>query len=172
MMPKVTMQAPAGVGGQIHASKTQQVYTVGSDGSVVVESADVSDLLGAGFTVVPPVAGGPGVEAAAPITSHSLTSDIEGAQALDPAARDLGAQEAATEAKPNQGDFGNATPPHGIDNHQATSAAEIQHDDAEAALVEQAKDLAGKPDAGTSANVAATAQKADDGKSVESKAAL
>lgn len=52
----IKMYAPAGTSGIIHASKTQQTYTIAGDGSVLVDPNDVAALTGAGFTTAPRLA--------------------------------------------------------------------------------------------------------------------
>jgi len=52
-MANVTMIAPTGATGIIHASKTGNKYTLAADGTVSVDTRDLPDLEAAGFSVVP-----------------------------------------------------------------------------------------------------------------------
>ena len=61
MMPKITLRAPTGVGGQIHASQSGHVYTIAEDGTVTVAAMDVRDLIGVGYRTVAQD-GGPNAE--------------------------------------------------------------------------------------------------------------
>ena len=113
MMPKVTLKAPAGVGVQVHASKSGKNYNIDDAGFVVVDSADAPDLLAAGYHVRPHE-DGPDAEEGDLITSVSSTSDVEGAQAFDESARSA-YRRSPDAAVPGTGeDFGGAIPPHRV----------------------------------------------------------
>ena len=116
MMPKLTMKAPPQIdGGQIHASQSGKNYDVGADGLVVVDSADVRDLLGLGFVQVE--SDGSDADAKEITTSVSVTSATQGAQALNPEHRsasqrkELVGPDGGTGS--NAADHGGAIPPHG-----------------------------------------------------------
>ena len=143
MLPKVTLKAPPGVGGQIHASNSLNNYSIDEDGEVVVDSVDVQALLGAGYYVKPHDAT-PMTETT-PVTSPSPSADIEGAHALDPAAREAGHRQPEPEdTKPgNSQDHGLAQPPHTLVDATATDSIDAKHVDAAAELEAQQRELTG-----------------------------
>lgn len=149
MRPKVTMKAPPGVGGHIHVSKSGKNYTIDPNGEVVVDAVDVADLITAGFQQIPH-AGGPETLMAAPITSDSLTSDTHGAHALDPSARESLRRE-VTGSPQAHGDFGNATPPHGVARDVGGDPVTHKRKAADAALERQTAELSRKSDPAPSA---------------------
>lgn len=138
MMPKVTMKAPAGVGGQIHASASGKNYTIDTDGTVVVDSVDVAALMTAGYQTVPHD-GGPDTETAAPISSVAPLSTTTGATATDPDVREVAHREVeVSDGQMNQ-DHGDAIPPHGEPTAGTSDPVVAQAKQAEAqAEVDQA----------------------------------
>lgn len=144
MMPKVTLRAPAGVGGQIHASQSGKNYTIAEDGTVTVDSCDVRDLIGAGYQSLPHD-GGPNTETAAPISSQSVTADTQGATALDPDQREALRRETPAEAPQQSQDFGGATPPHGRPLDIGADPAIRAHTQADADEVARTAVAAGAP---------------------------
>lgn len=114
MMPKVTLRAADGIGGTIHASKSGKTYEHDADGYVVVDHVDVPDLM-ATHERVP-------VERAAPrdpadgaerqVTTRSLTTETEGAAAIDPADRMKNTREVELDDGQENHDHGGAIPPH------------------------------------------------------------
>jgi hypothetical protein len=56
----VTMNAPAGYGGEITGMPSGQIYNVGSSGVVTVNSKDVSSFIALGFSVAPNTVSGIG----------------------------------------------------------------------------------------------------------------
>lgn len=150
MMPKITMKAPPQIdGGQIHASQSGKNYNLGEGGLVVVDSADVRDLLGLGFVQVE--SDGSDADAKHITTSVSLTSATQGAQALDPAARSASQRKELVGIDggtgSNAADHGGAVQPHG-DPSTDTRDPKVQ---ADADLEAKAAAAAGKDPTETSA---------------------
>lgn len=164
MMPKVTLKAPPGVGGEIHASGSQKNYTVGGDGLVTVDSVDVHGLISAGFAAVHH-SGSPATDMG-PITSDSLSSDTQGAQALTQEARDASKPSPRETGPAGSHDFGSAIPPHGVPATGAGDASVGAHKQRDAELEQKTAALSGAqtstpsavPNTGSLPNPAASKQ--------------
>lgn len=138
MMPKTTLIAPAGVGGQIHASGSGRNYDIGPDGKVVVDAIDVAPLLGAGYQHVPPTADHRKRDPEAPpVTSDAFGSQDQGASALNPADRMANTREIPTDTGQENHEHGDATPPHGEPQEERSTSATRADAQAEAEAAER-----------------------------------
>ena len=136
MMPKVTLRATDGIGGTIHASKSGQNYEHDADGYVTVDQMDVIDLLATHERV--PGERGVRDPDAPQVTAVSVTSTTEGASAIDPADRMKNTRDIPRDDGQVNQDHGDATPPHGEPQTEASSAASRAEAQAEVDAAERA----------------------------------
>lgn len=134
MMHKVTLLAPEGMRGQIHASGSGKTYTIAEDHTVTIDAIDIAPLLGHGFQYAPRHPGkGERPADAPPLSSVAPGSTEVGASAIDPAKREAAHRETELASGQENQDFGAAIPPHGLpDAGPASDAATAEAQRAEA----------------------------------------